>query len=137
MGRVLAIDYGLKRTGLALTGPLQISINPLPTVETKVFAERLKSLISLEDISTVVFGLSTHSDGNLTSVGIKVAKLIESFQSEYTEIEFTTIDESFSSVEAMNLLIEMGVKKSVRRKKEKIDQMSAVVILKKYLNSQS
>ena len=134
---MLAIDYGIKRTGMAITGALQISINPLPTIDTKIFAERIKSLIESEDISTIVFGLSAHSDGRLTDVGTKVSKLIDKYQKEYDEIEFTTIDEAYSSIEAMNLLIKMGVKKSVRRQKQKIDQMSAVIILKNYLNSQA
>jgi len=137
VGRVLAIDYGMKRIGMALSGPLQISINPLPTIETKVFSERLESLILTEDISAVVFGLPTHADGNLTDVGVVVDKLINKYKRQYPNIKFNVIDESYTSVQAVNLLMELGVKKSERRKKEKIDQMSAVIILKNYLNSQA
>ena len=137
MGRVLAIDYGMKRIGMALSGPLQISINPLPTIGTKVFSERLESLILTEDISAVVFGLSTHADGNLTNVGVVVDKLINKYKRQYPNIKSNVIDESYTSVQAVNLLMELGVKKSERRKKEEIDKMSAVIILKNYLNSQA
>ena len=135
MGRVLSIDYGMKRTGMAWTDVLKISINPLPTVDTQVFDQTLITLIADNDIEIVVFGLSAHGDGVLTHVGEKVELLLKKYQTKFPDIVFTTIDESYTSVRAKDLMLELGVKKSERRKKEKVDQMSAVIILKDFLNS--
>ena len=135
MGRVLSIDYGMKRTGMALTDVLQISINPLPTVDTLVFEDTLMSLIADNTIETVVFGLSAHADGTLTYIGETVEKLLKKYRIKYPNVEFKTIDESYTSVQAKKLMLELGVKKSARRKKGKVDQMSAVIILKDFLNS--
>jgi len=135
LGRVLSIDYGMKRTGMAWTDMLKISINPLPTVDTTNLEETLISLIVDNDVDIVVFGLSVHGDGVLTHVGEKVEKLMRKYQTKFPDIMFTAIDESYTSIRAKELMINLGVKKSQRRKKEKIDQMSAVLILKDYLNS--
>ena len=135
MGRALSIDYGMKRTGMAWTDVLKISINPLPTVDTQVFDQTLVSLIADNDIEIVVFGLSAHGDGVLTQVGEKVELLLKKYRAKFPDIVFTTIDESYTSVRAKDLMLELGVKKSERRKKEKVDQMSAVIILKDFLNS--
>ena len=134
MGRVLSIDYGMKRTGMAWTDILQISINPLATVDTQDFDQTLTSLIANNEVSTVVFGLSVHGDGTLTYVGEKVEKLLATYKTKFPNIVFTTIDESFTSVRARDLMLDLGVKKSKRRIKEKVDQMSAVIILKDFLN---
>ena len=134
MGRVLSIDYGMKRTGMAWTDILQISINPLATVDTQEFDQTLTALIADNEVSTVVFGLSVHGDGTLTYVGEKVEKLLTKFQTKFPNIVFTTIDESFTSIRARDLMLDLGVKKSKRRVKEKVDQMSAVIILKDFLN---
>jgi len=135
LGRALSIDYGMKRTGMAWTDVLKISINPLPTVNTQIFNQTLVSLIADNDIEIVVFGLSAHGDGVLTQVGEKVELLLKKYQTKFPDIVFTTIDESYTSVRAKDLMLELGVKKSERRKKEKVDQMSAVIILKDFLNS--
>ena len=134
MGRVLSIDYGMKRTGMAWTDILQISINPLATVDTQDFDQTLTSLIANNEVSTEVFGLSVHGDGTLTYVGEKVEKLLATYKTKFPNIVFTTIDESFTSVRARDLMLDLGVKKSKRRIKEKVDQMSAVIILKDFLN---
>ena len=134
LSRVLAIDYGYKRTGLAWTDPLRISLNPLPTIETKAFKEVLAEYLFDRGIDTVVFGLPTHKDGTITEVGSTVNKLIADLQKKYPDILFETVDESFTSVRARQLLFDLGVKKSKRRQKGTVDQMSAVLILKEYLN---
>jgi putative Holliday junction resolvase len=120
---------------MAWTDSLQISITPLATVETQLFDETFTSMIANNDISTVVFGLSAHGDGTLTYVGEKVEKLLNKYQVQFPSVEFATLDESFTSVRAKNLMLQLGVKKSKRRQKEKVDQMSAVIILKDFLNS--
>ena len=119
---------------MAWTDILQISINPLATVDTQEFDQTLTALIADNEVSTVVFGLSVHGDGTLTYVGEKVEKLLTKFQTKFPNIVFTTIDESFTSIRARDLMLDLGVKKSKRRVKEKVDQMSAVIILKDFLN---
>ncbi len=119
---------------MAWTDILQISINPLATVDTQDFDQTLTSLIANNEVSTVVFGLSVHGDGTLTYVGEKVEKLLATYKTKFPNIVFTTIDESFTSVRARDLMLDLGVKKSKRRIKEKVDQMSAVIILKDFLN---
>ena len=119
---------------MAWTDILQISINPLATVDTQEFDQTLTALIADNEVSTVVFGLSVHGDGTLTYVGEKVEKLLTKFQTTFPNIVFTTIDESFTSIRARDLMLDLGVKKSKRRIKEKVDQMSAVIILKDFLN---
>ena len=135
MGRIIAVDYGMQRTGMAWTDPLRISINPLPTVLTAQFEHTLRSLIEKEEVDTVVFGLSVHSDGTLTSVARKVKKVIDALRREFAQITFDLVDESFSSVEAKKLLKNLGVKKMQRSKKDQTDQYSALIILREYLES--
>ncbi|MFT4568860.1 MAG: putative Holliday junction resolvase [Saprospiraceae bacterium] len=134
MGRILAIDYGGKRCGMAWTDVLQISNNPLETVKTEAFEEILKEFIDGGEVSDVVFGLPAHADGNLTKIGERIIKIIERFRIKYLEIQFHTIDESFTSVRAVQHMLDMGVKKKKRRQKESVDQMSAVLILRDFLN---
>lgn len=132
MGRILAIDYGGKRTGLAMTDPFQISINPLPTIATSEFEKMLNHYLSNGEVSDVVFGLPRHSDGNLTKIGDLVIKEIDIFSKKYSEIRFHTIDESFTSKRAREMMLHLGTKKKQRAKKSNVDMMSAVIILKDF-----
>ena len=135
MNRILAVDYGGKRCGLAWTDPLRISINPLDTVGTNGFDDRLTELIESGELSDVVFGLSQHADGNLTQTGIKVKKVMGEFERRFPSINFHTIDEAFTSQRASQLMVALGTKKKKRRQKESVDQMSAVLILRDFLES--
>ena len=135
MNRVLAVDYGEKRVGLAWTDALGISINPLETVQTTEFEKTIKNILAGKEVKHVVFGLPSHKDGTLTKVGGKVLEIVRRLAQEFGDISFSTIDESFTSVRAKNLMIQMGTKKKNRRRKENVDQMSAVLILKDYIDS--
>lgn len=135
LGRILSIDYGGKRTGLAMTDPLQISINPLPTCPTADFPDRLVEYLEGGEITEVVAGLPAHSDGTITPIGLKIQKLLTKMETKYPEIIFAMIDESFSSKDARQMLILSGVKKKKRQEKGTVDQMSAVLILRDYLNN--
>jgi len=134
MGRVLAIDYGGRRCGMAWTDVLQISNNPLETVNTEIFEEVLEEVIESGEVSDVVFGLPAHADGNLTKIGERVLKIIDRFTKKYLNVQFHTIDESFTSQRAVQHMLDMGMKKKKRRQKESVDQMSAVLILRDFLN---
>jgi len=135
MKRVLAIDFGEKRIGMALTDELQISLNPLPTVDRGDFHEKLEKLIESWEISDIVFGISHHADGVLTKVGKIVTDKIRTLEKKYSEIHFHTIDEAYSSQRARKLMIEIGSKRKHRETKGKIDQMSAIIILKDFLET--
>ena len=102
---------------MAWTDTLQISNNPLETVNTEIFEEVLTEVIDTEEVSDVVFGLPAHADGNLTKIGERVVKIVARFRKKYSEVEFHTIDESFTSQRAVRLMIDMGVKKKKRRQK--------------------
>ena len=134
MARILGIDYGKKRTGMAWTDELQISINPLPTQNTEVFQTCICELMDTGQISDVVFGLPSHSDGTITNVGNDVLKLIQKLQNKYQKISFHTIDEAFSSQRARQMMLHLGTKKKSREKKENVDRMSAVLILKDFID---
>lgn len=135
LGRILAVDYGMKRVGLAWTDMLQLSINPLPTCATKDFDNILKEKLGSGEVQELVFGLPSHKDGTLTSVGEIVVKKTGLLQKVYPNLIVAMIDESFSSVEARQMLILSGVKKKKRQEKGTVDQMSAVLILRDYLNT--
>lgn len=134
MGRVLAVDYGGRRCGMAWTDILQISNNPLETVNTEMFEEALTGFIETGEVSDVVFGLPAHADGNLTKIGDRVIKTIEAFRRKYPTLQFHTIDESFTSQRAVQHMVAIGMKKKKRRQKESVDQMSAILILRDFLN---
>ena len=134
MGRVLAVDYGGRRCGMAWTDVLQISNNPLETVNTEIFEDVLEEVIETGEVSDVVFGLPSHADGNLTKIGDIVIKIIEGFRPKYPTIQFHTIDEAFTSQRAVQHMVAIGMKKKKRRQKESVDQMSAVLILRDFLN---
>ena len=134
MKRVLGIDYGGKRTGLCVTDMLQISINPLPTVKTDELWRFLKRCLSEEEVETIVIGYPTHSDGTPTKLTEQIDELINRVKSSFQGIDIVKVDESYTSQQARNNLIQMGVKKKARRQKENIDRGSAVLILKSYLD---
>ena len=134
MGRVLAIDYGGVRTGMARSDELQISVNPLPTIATNQLDEKLKYFLDKGEITDVVFGYPVHKDGSPTQIGVKVEKLKSQYSKKYPKINFHLIDESFTSVKAKEMMLFLGTKKKKRRDKGSVDQMSAVLILKDFLD---
>lgn len=135
MSRILAIDFGEKRTGMAWTDVLRISINPLETIHTAQFDNHLLELLNAQNVGIVVFGLPRHKDGVLTKVGKTVLQKIEGLEKKFQHISFTTIDESFTSQRAKQMMVHLGTKKKKRRRKENVDQMSAELILKDFIDT--
>lgn len=133
MGRILAIDYGTKRTGLAVTDPLQLIANTLTTVETKTLVDFLKGYLLREDVETIVVGKPTRLDGTDTHATQAVEKFVNSLRQIFPLIKVEQVDERFTSAIAQRTLLEMGLKKKDRQKKENIDQVSAAIILQTYL----
>ena len=119
---------------MAVTDPLQISINPLPTLTTEKLLDFLKEYFSNEDVGTLVIGYPTHADGTPTYLVKDIENLINKVAKIQPEILVVREDESYTSKEARNNMILMGVKKKKRQQKSEIDKASAVLILKSYLN---
>ncbi len=134
--RIIAVDFGLKRSGLAMSGPLLIAINPLETIHSSQLIDVLLSLTREYEIGTIVFGDSRHKDETLNRQGKELVGVIRKLKKvlpKHVIIDYE--DESFTSVEAKEFLMASGVKKKKRRQKHSIDQMSAVIILKRYIES--
>jgi putative Holliday junction resolvase len=133
MPRIVAIDYGLKRTGLAWTDPLQIIATALETVPTETLLDRLKAIMAKEKVETIVLGWPTRLDGSDTDTTAPVRELGEKLTGLYPDVRIAFQDEQFSSRNAMQAMIQGGVPKKKRRDKALIDQVSAVLILQDYL----
>lgn len=133
MGRVMAIDYGGKRTGLAVTDPLQIIANALTTVETKTLFSFLKDYFSKEQVDKVLIGEPLNWDESDTHATPLVRKFIERFKKEFPQMPFETVDERYTSKMATRAMIDMGMKKKDRRVKGNVDQIAATIILQEYL----
>ena len=133
MGRILALDYGKKRVGLAVTDPLQITANGLDTVDTRNIKEFLTGYLEKEDIDCVVVG-EPKQMSNLPSESVRfIDPFIKWFSKTFPEMRLERMDERFTSKMAERAIIDGGVKKMKRRNKELVDKVSAVIILQSYL----
>ena len=133
MGRIMAIDFGGKRTGLAVTDPLQIIANGLTTVETKKLMEFLKKYFSQETVDKVIIGDPKNWDDSDTHATPLVKSFIEHFQKEFPQIPIETVDERFTSKMAKQAMLDMGMKKKQRRDKAMVDEIAATIILQEYM----
>ncbi len=133
MARILGLDYGVKRTGISVTDPLQIIVNPLKVIETINLLDFLFFYIEKEDIEKIVIGEPIHRDGTEVYFENDIKTLIKEINKKYPEILIDRQDESFTSSEAKDLLLQMNIKKKKRRDKSILDKMSAVLILQRYL----
>ncbi len=133
MARILSIDYGRKRCGIAATDPLQIIVSPIDTVPTHTLLDFLINYMNEENVEKVVFGKSTHTDGNETFLMDDIRGFILKLEKKFPHLEIDFQDESFSSFEAKNIIRLSGAKKKKRQNKELVDRVSAVIILQKYL----
>lgn len=136
MPRILSIDYGRKRTGLAWTDPMQIIATALQTVETPKLKAFLQDLLKKEEIEALVLGYPTRFDGSDTHVTEEVREFAAYWEKTYPAIPIHLWDERFTSQMAKQSLIDSGVKKKKRRDKGLIDQVSATIILQEFMNSE-
>ncbi|MDZ4708450.1 MAG: Holliday junction resolvase RuvX [Saprospiraceae bacterium] len=132
MARALGIDYGLKRTGLSVTDPLRICVNPLPTIPTGEIMDFIEDYLKKEKIDLIVLGDPYHRDGTPTDLHVQIHTFAEALRLKYPEIIIDFHDEKFTSIQAVRSLIGKGTPKE-KRNKSAIDQMSAVLILQGYL----
>ncbi|HSF56223.1 MAG TPA: Holliday junction resolvase RuvX [Algoriphagus sp.] len=137
MPRILAIDLGTKRTGLAVTDPLKILANPLETIETGQLMTYLKSYCAKEEVETLVLGLPIRLNGQDNEMTPRVMKLKEELEKAFPEKKIALVDERFTSKMAMQSMIAMGSKKKDRKEKAgNLDKVSAAIILQSYLERQ-
>lgn len=136
MGRVLAIDFGKKRTGIAVTDPLKMIASPYGMVETKVLGAFLREYFAKEEVDVVVIGMPKRLNNEDTHATGMVKRFVEQFKEKFPEKQISLIDERFTSKMAFNAMIEGGMSKKDRREKGNIDKISAAIILQSYLQQQ-
>lgn len=137
MPRILCIDLGLKRSGIAVTDPLKIISSALATVETATLMKFLKDYVGKEAVELFLIGDPKNLDGSDTHATRPVAKFIQQLQMEFPLIPIETIDERYSSKRASQAMIDMGMKKMQRRDKGMIDQIAAAMMLQEYLSNRT
>jgi len=135
MSRILSIDYGKKRTGIAVTDPLQIIAHPLETVDTKIIYKFLENYFSQEEVETVVIGHPKHLDNTDADIMPEIIKFKENLERKFPKIFFVFFDERYTSKRAVQTMVQAGIKKSDRRNKKNIDKIAASIILQDYLSS--
>mgnify|MGYP001010789788 CR=1 FL=1 len=133
MARILSIDYGLKRTGIAVTDPLQIIASALTTVESKQLTPFLKDYFSKEEVEHIIIGYPTNWDDTATHATPLVEAFIKKLQKEFPKMAIEKVDERNTSKMAAAAMVQMGMKKKQRQQKENLDKIAAVIMLQEYL----
>ncbi|MBO9683858.1 MAG: Holliday junction resolvase RuvX [Flavisolibacter sp.] len=133
MARILSIDYGGKRTGLAVTDPLRIIATGLKTVETPKLISFLKDYFSKEAVELVIVGMPVNWDDTATHATPLVQKFIKEFQKNFPSIPVKEVDERFTSKLASQAMLQMGLKKKQRQNKAMLDEIAATIMLQEYL----
>lgn len=133
MGRILAIDYGTKRTGVAVSDPLRLIAGGLETVATKDLERWLADYFAREDVSTVVLGKPLRMDGTPSETWRFIEPLARRLQQRWPDKEVVFHDERFTSVLAHRTMLESGIGRMARRDKALVDKISATIILQSYM----
>lgn len=135
MGRIISIDYGRKRTGLAVTDPLRIIAGVLETVETKQLEKYLADYFSKNDVDIIVVGKPSQMNGQPSETMRYIEPLVGRLRHAYPDKEVVLYDERFTSVMAHRTMLESGIGKMARRDKALVDRISATIILQSYMDS--
>ncbi len=135
MARILGIDYGTKKIGIAVTDPLQIIASPLDTVPTLSIFEFLENYLSQEDVEAMVVGEPMHIDGNPTAIEPQIIGFIRKIQKKYPDLNIYRQDERYSTVDAKQAILDSGAKKKKRRDKNLVDRVSAALILQAFMET--
>ncbi|UYQ93910.1 Holliday junction resolvase RuvX [Chitinophaga horti] len=136
MPRILAIDYGKKRTGLAVTDPLQIIASGLCTVPSHELIPYLKKYFLAEEVSLILIGEPKNLDGSATHGTALVEECIRIIKKHFPDMPLKKLDERFTSKMAFQTMIDSGLKKKDRQNKGLVDEISATIILQEYLRAQ-
>lgn len=137
MGRIVAIDYGGKRCGIAVTDPLQIIATGLTTVGTQELMPFLKDYATKEVIDTFVVGDPRNLDGSDTNSTEMVRNFVKHLGRQFPNVAIELMDEAFTSKMAVQSMVQSGMRKKERRKKENVDLISATIILQDYMQQKN
>lgn len=132
-GRIICIDYGLKRSGIAVTDPMKIIATGLCTVETPKLVKFIKDYVSKEPVELILIGMPVNLDDSDTHATPLVRKFISVIRRDQPAIPVKEVDERYTSKLASQAMIEMGLKKKQRQKKELVDEIAATLMLQEYL----
>lgn len=135
MPRIIAIDYGMKRTGLAVTDELQIIATALDTIETSKLFPFLEKYFAENNIQEIVIGLPMRMHGEVGQLEVEIQKFIGILKEKFPTIPIFRQDESFTSKMASQAIFDSGIKKKKRQDKSLIDKVSATIILQSYMSS--
>lgn len=135
MPRIICIDYGLKRTGIAVTDPFQIIATGLTTIHPKELITFLKDYFTKEQVELILIGWPTNWDDSATHATEHVEKCIKELQKHFPQIPIKKVDERYTSKMAKDAMLEMGLKKMQRRNKALVDEIAATIMLQEYLRS--
>jgi putative Holliday junction resolvase len=135
MARILAIDYGGKRTGLAVTDPMQIIATGLATIDSKELIPYLKKYFTTEQVELIIIGLPVNWDESDTHGTPLVKAAINKITKEFPHMPLKTVDERYTSKMAKDAMLQMGMKKKDRQIKGNVDIIAATIILQEYLQS--
>jgi putative holliday junction resolvase len=133
MARIMSIDYGGKRTGIAVTDPLQIIATGLTTIDTKDFIKFLKDYFSKEQVEKIIIGMPVNMDDTPTHATPLVQNAIKQLQKHFPHMPVETVDERYTSKMAKDAMLEMGLKKKQRRDKKLVDEIAATIMLQEYM----
>ena len=134
MARILAIDYGIKRTGIAVTDELQIIASGLTTIPSETAIAFLKDYFSKENVAKVLIGEPKQMNGQPSESAEIIEKFVTKFQLEFPEMKVERADERFTSKMAFQTMIDSGLKKKQRQNKALIDEIAATIMLQDYLS---
>lgn len=134
MGRVLAVDYGTKRVGLAVTDPSQIIANPMDTIHSKDVVDFIKSYCAKEKVDAIVIGEPKRMNNEASDVEGEIQQFIKKLNVVLPDMKIERVDERFTSKMAFQAMIDGGLKKKDRQDKATIDKISATIILQTYLD---
>ena len=135
MGRIIGIDCGLKRIGLAVTDPLKIIASPLITVSPAEFDDFIKNYLETNDVEAFAIGYPVQMNNQPSKSVIYINPFIKRLKKAYPEKSIYTVDERFTSLMAFRTMIEGGVKKKERQNKSLVDKISAAIILQSFLDN--
>jgi putative Holliday junction resolvase len=135
MGRILAIDYGKKRTGLAVTDPLQIIANGLTTVPTAQLEAFILDYVKREGVERIVVGLPRQNSGEESENMKRITPFVNRLKKVLPDTPLEMVDERFTSVLAHRAMLDAGLKKKDRQNKALVDEISACIILQTYMES--
>ncbi len=133
MGRLLSIDYGQKRTGIAVSDPLKIIATALQTVATKDLPRFLDDYIKREEVETIVVGEPKQMNGKPSESSKFIEPFVAQLKKKYPQIKIERADERFTSKIAFQTMIDAGIGKKARQNKATVDKISAVLILQSYM----